>query len=245
MSIQHIILGNFGNHSLAAMQALLEKDLPALHFIYVETGWAAASWPERVLSCSNYARSQGVLVHKLNAQSTFTEMVVDRKQFPSRKFQWCASFLKGLTILNFLDDYDSACEALIVSGKRRKDSRRFANLREFEHNYELYQGRTVWHPLWQTNDEQFRELIKRTGQSLLPQQSLECSPCIHASVNELSCLDSQSTARLEALEQYIGKTMFQYPINHLGANSNTLDNPKGLLLQQFDLGCGAAWGCGE
>ncbi len=92
--MQYIIVGNFGNHSLAVMQALIERGTAELHFVYVKTGWAAAAWSERVLACSEYARSQGVMVHPLRAQATFSEMVIDRKQFPSPKFQWCATFLK-------------------------------------------------------------------------------------------------------------------------------------------------------
>lgn len=244
--MQQIIIGNFGNHSLAVMQALIEKNSSELHFVYVDTGWAAVSWPERVLACSNYAIGQGVKVHALSAQATFAQMVMDRKQFPSRKFQWCASFLKGLTILNFLDEFDPACEAVIISGKRQCDSRRYAELQEFEYDNDLYQGRTVWHPLWQTNHHEFTQLIKRTGLPLLSQQSLECNPCIHTKPNELTYLDSQSITRLEALEQAIGQVMYQQSsIRSLSGLSGKSAGLSGLDLQQFDLGCGAAWGCGE
>ncbi|KTC86008.1 MULTISPECIES: phosphoadenosine phosphosulfate reductase family protein [Legionella] len=241
----HFIIGNFGNHSLAVMQALVERDLAELHFVCVNTGWAATSWPERVLACSDYASSQGVKVHLLDAQASFSEMVKDRKQFPSHKFQWCASFLKGLTILNFLDESDPSCEALIVSGKRRCDSRRYANLQEFEKEEELYQGRTIWHPLWLMNNQEFAELIKRTGFKPLPHQSLECSPCIHTQTIELTYLDEQSITRLETLEQAIGKSMYKDPIRVQYAAAKDSERLDSLDLQQFDRGCGAAWGCGE
>lgn len=238
--MQRIIIGNFGNHSLAVMQALLERGLQALHFVYVETGWAAAGWPERVLACSNYARSQGVIVHPLKAKASFSELVIDRKQFPSPKFQWCASFLKGLRIIEQLDACDPACEAIIVSGKRRRDSKRYANLQEFEYDNDYYQGRTLWHPLWQLSDSDFVQLIQRTGFQLLTQQSLECSPCIHAGPEEL---DQQSRARLEALEQQIGQRMHQKPLNRI--DSDFSRGIKGQGLQYLDRGCGAPWGCGE
>uniref|UniRef100_UPI000374A920 hypothetical protein n=1 Tax=Legionella tunisiensis TaxID=1034944 RepID=UPI000374A920 len=191
------------------------------------------------------ARKQGVIVHALSAQATFAEMVIDRKQFPSRKFQWCASFLKGLAILTHLDELDPACEAYIVSGKRQLDSRRYANLQEFEQQDDLYQGRTLWHPLWQTGNEAFTALIKRAGFSLLPHQSLECSPCIHANLGELKRLDAQALQRLDKLEQQINQTMFQQPINQLAKCSVKGRIKENLGLQQFDLGCGAPWGCGE
>ncbi|WP_028388149.1 phosphoadenosine phosphosulfate reductase family protein [Legionella fairfieldensis] len=242
--MQYIIIGNYGNHSLAVMQYLIDRDLSALHFIYVETGWASPFWKDRVLACSDYARSRGVIVHTLKAPASFSEMVIDRKQFPSRKFQWCASFIKGLTILAHLDEIDPACEALIISGKRRYDSRRYADLTEFEDNNDLYQGRTLWYPLWQTSNEEFAGLIKKTNLEWLSHPSMECSPCIHSPINVLPHLDSSTLARLEALEQETGQTMFQQPIHQLCVPVSTAKEEKSCL-QQFDAGCGAVWGCGE
>lgn len=230
------------------MQALLEKGLQDIHFIYVETGWSASIWPERVSACMAYARENHIQVHHLSAPMSFADMVMDRKQFPSRKFQWCAGFLKGLPILNFLDDYDPACEALIVSGKRQHDSRRYANLQEYEFQNELYQGRTLWHPLWQTDKEAFLDLINRTGFAPLPHPSLECSPCIHLDKMNLKGLDSFSKERLQALEEETASSMFQQPITQICSVSEGLEkdkNPFEFHLEQFDLGCGAPWGCGE
>ncbi|KTD08603.1 Phosphoadenosine phosphosulfate reductase family protein [Legionella jamestowniensis] len=241
----YVIPGNFGNHSLAVMQALIEKGLTEVHFLYINTGWAAACWPKRVTACSAYAKTQGVKVHQLNAQATFTEMVTARKQFPSPKFQWCASFLKGLTLLNYLDEHDPFCEAVIVSGKRQSDSRRYADLQEFDHQNELYQGRTLWYPLWQTTDTDFIQLLKRAGFEPLSHPSLECSPCIHVDVKQISHLESSAIDRLDKLEQTVQQSMFQHPIRQLCAFNQEEKAQQRLNLQQFDLGCGAPWGCGE
>ncbi|MBA2709395.1 MAG: phosphoadenosine phosphosulfate reductase family protein [Tatlockia sp.] len=245
---KNLIIGNFGNHSLAAMQALIEREVLGLHFVYVKTGWAAERWVERVNACTEYACRHGVEVHELNALATFSEMVLDRKQFPSPKFQWCASFLKGLPLINFLDNFDPVCNDLIVSGKRRLDSRRFAKLQEFDFDDEYYQGRTLWHPLWQLSDNEFKKLIKNTGFEFEPQPSLECSPCIHVRSEELRQLDLKLLERLESLELEIGQTMFQLPIKDLYVKE-TLETPmkneSKPCLQQFDRGCGGPWGCGE
>ncbi|CEK09820.1 phosphoadenosine phosphosulfate reductase domain-containing protein [Legionella hackeliae] len=240
----YIIIGNFGNHSLAAMQALIEKNLSDVHFLYVETGWADSSWSQRIAACSDYATAQGVRVHRLKSQATFAQMVIERKQFPSRKFQWCASFLKGLPIISHLDDYDPSCEAYIVSGKRRSDSRRYADLQEFEYENELYQGRTLWNPLWQTLEADFIQLITRTGFSPLLHPSLECSPCIHLEPKE-SPIESAAMERLEKLEQVVGQTMFQMPIKKVCALTEIQQEQPNFDLQHFDFGCGSPWGCGE
>ncbi|MBA2656974.1 MAG: hypothetical protein H0U70_08335 [Tatlockia sp.] len=244
----HIIIGNFGNHSLALMQALIERSVEDLHFVYVETGWADTSWPERILACSDYASKQGVTVHLLKTKTTFSEMIRDRQQFPSPKFQWCASFLKGLTILDFLDKQDPGCEAMIISGKRQQDSRRYLNLTEFDHNNELYQGRTLWYPLWQLTDSELVGLITRTGFPVLSHQSLECHPCIHASEKELNQLSDHTRTRLEVLEQQINETMYHKPIRSFYSANNifkSIAEEKKINLQQFEHGCGAPWGCGE
>lgn len=239
MKAMYIILGNFGNHSLAAMQFLLEKQLHPIYFVSIETGWAAPSWSEHVTPRVNYAHHQGVQVHQLSSLQTFSEMVLDRKQFPSQKFQWCASFLKGITILNFLDEYDPSGEAIIVSGKRQADSRRYSDLKEYDLEHEIYQGRTLWHPLAKASDKEFLSLITRTGFQPLSHPSLECNPCIHMNTTQLKQVEDLSLKRLSTLENQVGCTMF--PTKSLPS----VGPKEPLFLSQFDLGCGSIWNCGE
>lgn len=243
--MNHYIVGNFGNHSLAVMQYLLDADCSNLHFVYIDTGWAASSWSKRVEAGVAYAMKNGVHVHPLQAEHGFEQLVLERQQFPSPKFQWCASFLKALPILAFLDDVDPASEGVIVTGKRRIDSRRYALLQEFELNSELYQGRTLWNPLWAFDEPEFESLIHKTGFELLGHPSQECAPCIHAR-NALSSLEPDAVSRLESLEKQINQTMFSEPISRLVSTQNEdLAGNRSALLNQFDLGCGAPWGCGE
>lgn len=235
--MKKFIIGNFGNHSIAALQALLEQQISEIHFLSVDTGWAAEMWAKRVALCQQYAEDHGVMVHMLHSVATFSEMVRDRRQFPSPKFQWCSGFLKGLAISNFLEEQDPSCEALIVSGKRREDSRRYATLEEYEYNHDLYQGRTVWHPLVNLGNEDFKTLILKTGLPYLDHPSLECSPCIHACSQDLQKLDEVSLQRLQTLERKIGKTMLLTQTKDLCQS--------GMTFQYFERGCGASWGCGE
>lgn len=93
------------------------------------------------------------------------------------------------------------------------------------------------------DNHEFCQLIQRTGVELVPQQSLECSPCIHTQAYQLANLDEQSIVRLEALEQVIGQSMYTKPIRQTVLSQP--ENLSSLDLQQFDRGCGAAWGCGE
>lgn len=235
--MQYLILGNFGNHSLAVLRALIEQGLANLHFVYVETGWSSAMWPGRVQEGSQYANSHGVTVHRLKPKANFSELVLQRKQFPCPKFQWCASFLKGLTISDYLEIFDPECEAVIVSGKRRYDSGRYSDLQEYEYDNPLYQGRTVWNPLWKTTNEVWKLLILQTGFEVLPHPSLECNPCIHNKLSDLVSLDASAVTRLEDLEKNLQQTMFGQPISQLRSNELSKEKSTGNNLTQFDRGC--------
>lgn len=240
--MHYILIANYGNHSLAALQYLIEQSEDPIHVIYVDTGWSSESWLARVKQCEAYAKQHQVQVHHVKAIADFKQMVQDRRQFPSSKFQWCAGFLKGLALLDALDRLDPFCEATLVSGKRRLDSKRFHQLPEWIEDDEHYNGRRIWHPLWQCNDQDFQGLIKKTGFEFLSHPSRECSPCIHASLSDLQQLDQPSIERLNSLEQELGINMFEKPICQYQANPHP---PSSEHLKQFDLGCGSPWCCGE
>lgn len=242
MLMHYILIANYGNHSLAALQHLIDQAIKPLHVIYVDTGWSSPGWAKRVETCEAYAQKHQLHVHHIKAIADFRQMVMDRKQFPSSKFQWCAGFLKGLALLDKIDAIDPFCEAIIVSGKRRLDSKRFSQLNEYIEDDEYYNGRRIWHPLWQCNDHDFQTLIEKTGFEFLNHPSRECSPCIHASISDLQQLEQPSISRLNDLEQQLGLSMFEHPVcSYQQENPSTAPQ----ALKQFDLGCGSPWCCGE
>lgn len=244
--MQYILIGNCGNHSLAALQYLLLQSVSEIHLVYVDTGWASSHWDLRVAQTKAFADTHQVSFHTLKAVADFKQMVNDRKQFPSQKFQWCAGFLKGLTILNFLEDIDPFCQATIVSGKRQLDARRYENLTEYQEEDNCFNGRTIWHPLWNTNHETFKRLVHLGGFDFLAHPARECHPCIHASVKELGQLGQAEKTRLEQLEQELQRSMFVKPVHEYVCNAQSKNIPEhGNNLKEFDSGCGSAWNCGE
>lgn len=232
----YIVLGNFGNHCHAALQFLLEARLAPVQLIAVDTGWAAHGWMGHVDHCQALWHQRGIIVHRPQAKAGFPELVRDRRQFPSEKFQWCAGFLKGLAINAILDEIDPFGQATLVSGKRRLDSRRFITLAEYEDNQELFGFRRLWQPLYLHDDAAFKALISRSGVAWQTQPSQECSPCIH-DPRRGQGLAPSDLARLQALEAEIGSDMFaQHPATREEATGD---------LSQFDFGCGSPWACGE
>src|SRR5258708_4057588 len=108
-----VIRSNYGNDSIALIEAIRERQALEPHFkkiyvVYIDTGWAAVKWQERVAKSEKFVKQCGFEAIHLKAKVSFPELVIDRTSFPSTKFQWCAGFLKGLPLLEWLDEHDPA-----------------------------------------------------------------------------------------------------------------------------------------
>ena len=119
----NIIFGNYGNQTLAAIQWVFEAKLSDVSVVSVSTGWAAAEWLPHVAAAEAFADRCGFKVVRLASKPDFSELIADRQGFPSTQFQWCAGFLKGLVLLDWLDEQDRRGQATLIFGKRRRDSR--------------------------------------------------------------------------------------------------------------------------
>jgi 3'-phosphoadenosine 5'-phosphosulfate sulfotransferase (PAPS reductase)/FAD synthetase len=226
----HIIFGNYGNNTIALLQWCCLQGLVDVHVININTGWSEKNWGQRVLCAQKLAKKYNFIPITLKPQADFSSLVIDRQQFPSTKFQWCAGFLKGLPLLAWADEVDPGCEAIILMGSRRQDSRLRADLPEFIEQSEHFGGRKVWYPLFDHSDQQRNELITAAGFEVLEHRSLECNPCIH----DFSLLTDYSAQRCTQLEKLLKQSM--------------LDGSKHLNLsglEIFDMGCGSIYGCGE
>lgn len=246
--IENFAVVNFGDESLALIQWLIDnKWQDKTTLLSVDTGFSAEDWQGRVQEISNYCKVNGLDVVCLKPPFDFSQAVIDRNSFPSQKFQWCASFLKGCAINQFLDDVDFEGKARVLLSKRKESSRINAFNTNIIVESEHYEGRTVLYPLWELCRSRRNELIKRTGFAILGHRSKECEPCIHASRDELMQLSEYDTKRLSDLEGKIGQAMFSQPINEL--KKTDLNQEKKVstssTLERFDMGCGSPWGCGE
>ena len=241
----NIIFGNFGNQTIALIQYAHEQAFNDVYVISVDTGWAAETWQSRVEQGEALARQYGFKVVRLSSKASFADLVRDRQQFPSKKFQWCAGFLKGLPLLDWLDQHDSACEATIILGKRRADSRANAKLTEFIDESEHYGERRVWHPLYKYDDSEFAALIERAGFEVLEHRSLECDPCIHNTSSDFRRMSDSDIKRLRNLEVEVHKLMFREPIDGMVGNAHYYASEDENKEEQFYMGCGSPFACGE
>lgn len=231
-----VLRSHYGNESIALIQWMYEQREKILsvyqkvYVAYIETGWEAASWKERAREGEAWVRSLHFTPLWLVAPS-FETLVKDRGSFPSAKFQWCAGFLKGLPLLNWLEEVDLNCEWTIAISKRQALYR--TPISEWIQECPYHGERAVWHPLLSLTTEERDLLIQRAGFSLLSSRSLECEPCVYSTKKEWDKMHPQDRKKVAVL-------------------STTLKKPWDLFytfetdaaMARFERGCGDHFGCG-
>lgn len=246
----YIIFGNFGNNTIAAIQWAYNTQLKAVTVVHVETGWSASSWSKRVQKGQALAKKYHFHTQTLYPNNDFSNLVKDRKSFPNTKYQWCPTFLKALPLLTWLDAIDDRAQATIILGSRRADSRARLQLPTFIEESEYYGDRKVWYPLCLLSDLERDALIVQAGFKVLKHRSLECDPCIHSGYNDFIRLEQEKIRRIDLLERELNQTMFhaKFPhktITQLVSLAEESDATCDASLENFDLGCGSHFACGE
>lgn len=241
----NIIIANFGNDSIALIEWVKQQSLRDVYVVSVDTGWSAKEWDRRVLHADKYLTQHAMTHVRLTSEYSFSKLVRERKNFPSIKFHWCASFLKGLPILEWLDQVDPDLNAMVLLAKRREQAPALQNLQAFELESHSYGGRKVGYPLYQHTLAQRNQLIEEAGFDLLVTRSLECDPCIYNQRSDFQRLDNERIQQVAALEAVIDRPMFSVPIEVVVAETfsdvDVAGNDKTIYYQ----GCGSEFGCGD
>lgn len=270
-NIKYILRTNYGDDSIALIQWAFESKLKPVTVVYLDTGWAAKDWIDRVTEGEHYAQTICQFKTKrIHSKITFDQAVIGRGEFPSAKFQWCASLLKGLPFLDWLDEIDPHCQAVILHAKRKMASKAHAELPEYIDNCEYHNDRKVWHPLFNVTDVERNNLLMHAGFIPLHHRSLECQPCINSTEDDLIKLQDADIVKIQALETAVNLDMFsgapldnsngilktvnqvkcyqKRPINiSVNINENQVEkiiNESEHYLDRFYRGCGNPWGCG-
>lgn len=248
----HIIIGNYGDDSIAVLQWALEQQLDGIVFLAVDTGWAAQRWLQRTEAARQFAQQHGVDTPNLRAPHDMARLVRDRGSYPNRQFQWCAGLLKGLALNEWLDQHDPQGEALLMMGKRRSASVTQRDLPEYIEHYEVLGERRLWHPLFQHDEADIKALVARSGLAYLGHRSLECEPCIYNTRADLVRMQPVDIQRGCALEAEIGQALLpptsvggQQQLHHAVDWSREQVPGDENYHQVFASGCGASFACGE
>ena len=243
----NILFGNYGNQHLALIQWAIDTQLDDCWVVRVDTGWASGAWQQHVKQVEQLLKKKCVQFEVLVPDYNFSAMVKDRKQFPSKKFQWCAGFLKGLPLIDWLDEYDPCCDATIYLGSRKIDSPLRQDMNSVIESSPHYGDRRVEYPLITSNDEAQYAAIKALGLSPVKYRSDECFPCIHAVPETFSRAEVEDWQRLHDLEQQAGTFMFDRSSVEIraDADSGELQGDSKDLVANLDMGCGSPYACGE
>jgi hypothetical protein len=226
-----IIRSNYGDESIALTQWVFEAGLTA-QVVYIDTGWAASSWTERVQLGEAHAKHCGFEVVSLVSPITFKDAVLGRREFPSAELLWCTGLLKGLPFLDWLETVDLAGEYIILLAKRKVATTFHANLEEWLEHCQYHGDRKVWHPLLAVSNLERDALLARAGFLPLEHRSLECEPCVNSSCADLKRISNSDKQKQRALE--------------LAVNSSWALSPPEVenYLDLFYRGCGNHFGCG-
>ncbi|MFI4938099.1 MAG: phosphoadenosine phosphosulfate reductase family protein [Candidatus Berkiellales bacterium] len=231
-----VVRCNYGDDSIALLQALKTRaceiqEFNHIYVVYIDTGWAAEGWLERVREGEQFVKSCGFEPIHLKSRATFADLVIERKNFPTQKFQWCAGFLKGLPLLEWLDEHDPKSEWLIALPKRQALYRQ--KLTAFKKECQYHGERDVWHPILMVSNAERDLWMKQAG--FLPRysRSLECDPCVNSTAEEFAGLSTKDKEKVLRLELTINQSM---PKNIRRNQSTGMD--------AFSMGCGDPFGCG-
>ena len=209
MSGKIVISSSYGNDSLALVQFVREQNREGVSVVFIDTGWSAPGWLDRVAKCEEWVKSIGYEPMRINPELQFEELIRRKKGFPSQRFQWCSGILKGLPFLTWIDEADPDRQWTVAIGKRREESPDRADTPEFIDASDYHGGRRVWHPLYLHDEAARNALLARAGFEPLPHRSRECSPCVNANKNDLMALTQVEIDRLAQLEGDTGQTMFR------------------------------------
>lgn len=243
-----VVRSNYGDDSIALIEHLRQakrRQYERVIVVYIDTGWAAESWQKRVDAGQTYVQKIGFEAVKIKSDVTFEALVADRKAFPSKKFQWCAGFLKGIPLINWLDEHDSQGLWHIAIPKRQARYRKLIpeNIEECEYHGDRF----VCHPLIDCTDDQMLQLVEQAGFEPTYTRSKECDPCTNSGASDLQTLEAQDLAKTLQLENKIDANMFgsrridQYVVQLKQSQSKKVQS---LDMDAFSMGCGDPFGCG-
>jgi hypothetical protein len=247
----NIISSSYGNDSVALIQWAKNNGLKDVHVTFCDTGWAAPDWLELVTEAEEWVEELGFQHHRIKSMG-MEELVRIKQGFPSNQHQFCTAHLKGIPFLTWCDEFDPDCEATVLVGKRRAESKARANTPEFVEQSEYHGFRRLWHPLYAHDDEARNALLDQAGFDILPHRSQECSPCVNANRADFKLLTTGQIERVNNLEVELARSMFRPKrfgaLGIHGVIAWAYHGRKRMNLEPDELeegsGCDGHYGCG-
>lgn len=199
----NIIFSSCGNDSVALIQWAFEEGLKDIVVSYSDTQWGTPEWSDRVLRVSAWVESKGGKFVTVESEG-FANMVRRKKAFPANGMGFCSYILKIEPAMKWLESYDPFKLAKCYTGVMRIESERRKDWPEVKRHSPNHGGRTLISPLAPMTLDDRNGLLERAGFGILPYRSMECSPCINATIGDLQAIPLVDVTKVEELEIEMG-----------------------------------------
>ncbi|MFO1258778.1 MAG: hypothetical protein U1E78_10290 [Gammaproteobacteria bacterium] len=241
-----VVRGNYSQETLVLLAYLSQQpsfsSYANRYVVYIDTGWSGEGWSFQVERGEAFAETLGFQPIRLHSQASFDDLVRDRGDFPSQKFQWCAGLLKGVPFINWLDEHDPAGEWVIALPKRQALAR--TPIPERIEACPYHGERSVMHPIHALSTEECQSVLSRYHLQGVLQRSLECDPCVNLRAHEIAELKDSDIEKTSKLENSLNKKLFSHDIQTQVKKARASTREAGLSRDSFNRGCGDPFGCG-
>jgi len=201
--MQNIVFSSCGNDSVALIQWVIERDLENLVVAYSDTKWASPDWQSRADRVRDYVEQNGGKFEVIESEG-FANLVRRKKAFPANGMGFCSYELKIKPAMEWLEKFDSEKKAVCYTGVMRIESENRKNWPEVLESSPNHGGRKLVSPLACMTLEERNALLDRAGFEVLPHRSMECSPCINATIRDIQETSASDIIKVINLETEMG-----------------------------------------
>ena len=201
--VKNIIFTSCGNDSVALLQWALEAKLENIVACYSNTQWAAGWWAERVKRVAKWVEDNGGEFVEIQSEG-FENLVKRKKAFPANGMGFCSYILKIEPALKWLEEADPLKLATCYTGVMRLESERRKNWPTYLDQSPNHGDRPLHSPLAEMSLIERDALLDRAGFRVLGHRSMECSPCINATISDLQQLPKDDVQKVHELEVAMG-----------------------------------------
>jgi len=201
--MRNIIFSSCGNDSVALIQWAIEEKIDGLVVAYSDTKWSSPSWSDRVDRVAKWVSENGGEFVVIDSEG-FPNLVRRKKAFPANGMGFCSYELKIKPAMEWLESVDPQKMAVCYTGVMRIESENRRNWPEVLESSPNHGGRKLVSPLACMTEIQRNELLERAGFEVLPHRSMECSPCINATIRDIQQTDQVDVIKVVNLETEMG-----------------------------------------
>lgn len=251
----YVVRAQYGDESLALL-AYLHATVPeqvgaAFTVVDIDTGFEGEGWLAEKAKRQAWVQSLGFHCVTLPVVTPFADLIRRRQQFPSPKFQWCATVMKGMTLEQWLDQKDPEGAWGVLIAKRQCLTRK--PIPERLPQCELHGEREVLHPIVRMDLDAYEALQKTYQWPIGFPRSWECQPCVHSMASEVAALSRADQAKVADLEAAIQQPFFSAArwegLEHieeqvLWLKQKTESSITTYPRDPFAMGCADPYGCG-